>query len=360
MGIFFLPAFAAGLARTFLQYAVGAGIQRLAQSIFNFFSPPPLTSEAGYVPPFEGGQCATAYYVQFSLKLEDATSYQWTTGNNAFSPDAAPSRGTPIQGAISGFTYVQQSNGFTITLRGGGVPVEFFMANYGQSPENKPKIYRIVRADGAADSCGNPANPNAAPSQDNPIPSNPPPTNGTDYPIQEADRSPFPPPATVGEPLTEGGLPALLANTAAILEALKKLAELLNALADLADKAKKKDPKNKKIVFTAIALVRADGFINLQNYQTDKREILSIQSQVIRRPQYRGYQKGENSPNRYLPPLGSISAVDSFYNIISDSYPISYIRQSIPFPLNGIGIYYHFGLEGKIDSQINLIYSEEE
>ena len=346
-----------GFLRSALPYAL-----LFLRSIPDFFAPKPTPVTVAYTPPFTGGQCSVAYWVQVRLRSNEGSSfYVWTTGTQSENPEQlSPTTSTAIQGAIKSISSVLQSNGATVTIVGVSNSVSFFITNYNQGNNGIPEIYRVRRVDGGSDNCGDVPNPTPPPSVADDGLFNP--TN----PHIADDNGTLNPAAIVLVPAAPlvlinnfgAALAAALAAARAAADALagiRLLADGLELLKDLfkkiaedLDEKEKLKPKNRAIVRQTYGRILGDGALDFFPNNNTKFQSIQLDVVITNIPIGYGRYFGSLSPSRYrFRELGYIA----FYSVnqgILSTHSIQFKRTSYQIPELAVGFIYHLGLDEQI------------
>lgn len=358
---------------------------------------PTLNGSSTYIPPFLGGQCDTGYWVQVRLKSnEGSTFYVWTSGTQSENPDQiSPNSSQQIFGGVKGITFSLQSNGANVTVIGGTNSVSFFISNFGQGNNGLPDIFRVRRADGQPDSCGNLPNPNPPPSigvggiAQSPPPILAPPPNGDTSKITlilagiaaaiaaaaasaatAAANAAAAAASAAGNGSVLGGIAQAVGGIAqaigSLAEGLKQifkfLEEIEKQIRKIATKESDKEKEDSEtVVRYEFGRATKDGFLRLYPQNNPERFKLSyLDISVNSIPSSQGRFFGNNSPNRFIyKSLGYISFVSPTFGVLQTT-EIEFYRTSIIAPENSFGFFYHFGLDGVLSANISGYYIKTE
>lgn len=331
----------------------------------------PVSAPVGepYTPPFGGGQCNVAYWVQVAAGIENgAIVYQWTTGTAAFNRDQlSPSPTTPVQGGVKGLTYTTQSNGWNCIAQGGSSSVSFFVPNFGQTSSFPPRIEQVRRQDGGVDNCGDLSNPNPPPPVGSDGIASSPVPNVEGEGLKVVQGIAIPPVPNFAAALAAALAAARAATDAlsaikAIADAIDALTNLLNKLKDALDnKDKDEDDKAKSVFRYNFGSLSKDGFRRLYpDENTSKLMCSYIDLQILSIPVGYGKYFGSLSPNFYrFKSLGYISFVTPTFGVM-EVREIEFARVSMEVPENAFGFFYHLGLDGAIFANASGFYVKEE
>jgi len=303
--------------------------------------------EVPFVPPFEGGQCANdTYSVTFRATIVSTGSTSFYSGT--------------VQGPVQNVVKERSAAGTLLIVVKGGNNTSFGTSAFGgASVEDEPNIQADItsiqsntgRSVTECGSIGSPIAPN--PTSENGLADGGDPDFGNEV-IQS--------PGLVPSGFAAALAAALAALAAAndILNAVKAIGDLLKALADALDDEDDEDKDAIELSTLNIGTVRRDGFLRL--YPSDNTaglEALFVDFQISNIPKGYGRFFGKDSPNRFeFRRLGHIAFVSPSFGVINVTN-LEFVRQSLTVPLGAIGFFYHFGLDGLIESNVTAFYQKK-
>jgi hypothetical protein len=303
--------------------------------------------EVPFVPPFEGGQCADdTYNVTFRVTFVSSGASSFYSGT--------------VSGPVQNVVKERSPSGTFLILVKGGNNTSFGTAAFGgasvaDEPNIQADITSIQSATGrSVTECG---------SIGSPIPPDPTSENG----LADGGDPNFGNEEILVNGLVPTGFAAALAAALAalaaandILEAIRTIGDALKALADALDDEDDEDEDAIELSSLDIGTVRRDGFLRLYpSDNTAKLEALFVDFQIKNIPKGYGRFFGKDSPNRFeFRRLGHIAFVSGTFGVINVTN-LEFPRTSLTVPLGAIGFFYHFGLDGIIESSVTAFYQKK-